>query len=368
METIWFGESDGKTQIEQLMALNDLSDDDEDSNIPNNTDAAENEKKDQQKPILENSGHEVNNTEDRPVREEFVSDFDTIRERKQAERSRSLKRKKDRDSIENDDLIEELLQRMRQAASQDRLLNVAGKPATKKIAILHQVMPQLIKKDLQHDLLCHNVLCVLTDWIAPLPNRALPCLQIREGVLKLLLNFPTIDKCYLKQSGIGKAVMYLYKHPDETKVNRDRAHVLITGWFRSVYNISTSFNGMSLEERRQHDLQHLSSACSKPPVAVVVQSTPPVCQPDFWLFTPKKDIIRPGDKGWSYRARVPRQSDKVYIVRPKPKIEVNIGTYRSKKQLNRYELCWKRFNESKRQSKARPLVDLSIEGAKLRDN
>lgn len=351
--------------MEQPKGMNDSGIDDED--IENNTepDAADSEKKKQTITDMEDSVQIVNNMEDCPEREPFLSDFDIIRERKQAERSRNRKRNKDRDLDEIDDIIEELLQRMKQAATADRMLNVAGKPATKKIAILHQVMPQLIKKDLQHALLYHNVLYVLAEWITPLPSKALPCLQIREGILRLLLDFPAIDKCQLKQSGIGKAVMYLYKHPDETSANRKRAHVLITDWFRSIYNISTSFNGMSLEERRQHDLQQWTPT-SKPPVAA--PSSPSVDQPDFWLFSPQKVTIRPGDKGWSYRARVPLQSDKVYIVRPQSKIEVSIGSHRSKKQLNRYEQCMKKFNESKRKSTARPLVSLSIAGSKLQDN
>uniref|UniRef100_A0A182VKT0 TFIIS N-terminal domain-containing protein n=3 Tax=Anopheles merus TaxID=30066 RepID=A0A182VKT0_ANOME len=127
----------------------------------------------------------------------------------------------------NDDQILELLETMQQAADQDRQLNRANKPATKKIALLKHFMSQLIKKDLQLPLLERNVLNVLADWISPLPSKALPCLQIREGILKMLGEFPSIEKSYLKQSGIGKAVMYLYKHPDETNANRKRAGELI---------------------------------------------------------------------------------------------------------------------------------------------
>ncbi|XP_035208426.1 protein IWS1 homolog [Stegodyphus dumicola] len=303
---------------------------------------------------------------DRKMREDFISDFDLMMQKKKEESSKR-KRRRDVDLIsDSDDLIADIISQMRQAAEEDKELNKQKKTATKKLKILSMVMSQLKKQDLKMAFLEQGVLHVIAEWLAPLPDRSLPHLNIREGMLKQLSDLPSFDQSLLKSSGIGKALMYLYKHPKETKENRERAGRLITEWARPIFNVTTDYSVLSKEEREQRDHDHIPKKRKLKDRDAPQEDEAAQEKKDIEKeLTGEQKSVRPGDKGWIARARVPMPSTKDYVNRPKWNIDVEFSKGPSKKPLNRLEKHLRLMQEKKRLSKGQRAITISIEGRKM---
>ncbi|KAI8772535.1 protein IWS1 isoform X2 [Biomphalaria glabrata] len=292
----------------------------------------------------------------------FVSDFDLMMQKKKEEMSRQRRKRKDVDLInDNDDLIADLIVKMKEAANLDRELNQKKEVATKKIKMLPYVVNQLKKSDLHGIFLESGILSAMTEWLAPLPDKSLPHLQIRENFLRILQQFPSMHGDMLKSSGIGKAIMYLYKHPREIKENKIIAGKLINEWSRPIFNLTSNYKNLSKEEREQRDYEQLP----KKRRTSLEGAQTPKRDIDKALVGEKK-ALRPGDPGWVYRARVPMPSNKDYVVRPKASSEYQPPQKSSsKKDITRYEKHKRAFMEKKKFSKTIKAVSISIEGRNM---
>ena len=196
-----------------------------------------------------------NEAVDRPVDvdNKHVNDFEVMMARKKD--LMGYRRKKNNVDIinNNQELISLLVNKMRRAADKDRALNKEGKPAVTKVTLLKEVISQIRKTDLLEGFLDANILSTLTDWLAPMPNKALPSISIRAAIIDWLQELPALNSEILKTSGIGKAIMYIYRHPRETRYHKEECGRLISKWSRPIFNISDDFKTITKEERIERD-------------------------------------------------------------------------------------------------------------------
>ncbi|XP_017567231.1 protein IWS1 homolog isoform X1 [Pygocentrus nattereri] len=309
----------------------------------------------------------------------FMSDFDMMLARKKAQ---SGKRRRHRDGgtfiSDADDVVSAMITKMTEAAEEDRTLNSQKKPALKKLMLLPTVVMHLKKQDLKETFIDSGVMTAIKEWISPLPDKSLPALKIREELLKILQELPSVSQETLKMSGIGRAVMFLYKHPKESRANKNLALKLINEWSRPIFGLSSNYKGMTREERQQRDLDQQIAPrrrLSEP------QKVERAEEPDVFGSlssggqTPRRDLekvltgeekaLRPGDPGFCARARVPMPSNKDYVVRPKWNVETDSNRGPVRKSLSRVDKQMRRFADIRRLTKPGHAVKISVEGNRM---
>eukprot|EP01135_Chromosphaera_perkinsii_P009974 Nk52_evm9s1992 gene=Nk52_evmTU9s1992 len=287
-----------------------------------------------------------NEEEGKPQKE--LSDFDKMLKRRQAMSRRRKSDKLDLDDM--DDLISELIDKMSEAASLDRIANEAGKPAFSKLKMLKNVAKQLRKKDLQANFLDQGVLAAIREWLEPLPDGALTHISIRTAMLEILFSMP-IDKQMLKDSGVGRMVMLLYKHPKETDANKKLTKRIIDQWSRPIFGLHSSYREVGEEnDYREIDVGHMKE-----------QSLERIREREAQEAENK-------EKDLNFHARVPQASDRDYKIRPKSKInaadlEVNSGKNSKLDTISR-KYKEKRMMNAKTKQHA---MKMSIEGRKVKN-
>ncbi|MEQ2178040.1 hypothetical protein GOODEAATRI_009843, partial [Goodea atripinnis] len=191
----------------------------------------------------------------------FMSDFDVMLAKRKAMNSRKRRHRDGGTFISDaDDVVSAMITKMNEAAepeetgAEETYAVAAGRDAPQEVRIRfisapfdHRtslfllicgktqricsevLLPCLsLRQDLKETFIDSGVMSAIKEWISPLPDKSLPALRIREELLRILQELPNVSQETLKHSGIGRAVMFLYKHPKESRANKDLALKLIS--------------------------------------------------------------------------------------------------------------------------------------------
>lgn len=82
-------------------------------------------------------------------------------------------------------------------------------------------------------LLDGGILDVLRVWLEPYEDGTLASIDLKDAILEVL-NKMDIETDHLKESGIGKVIMFMYKCPREISSIRRKSNELINKWSRPI--------------------------------------------------------------------------------------------------------------------------------------
>eukprot|EP00127_Corallochytrium_limacisporum_P003714 Clim_evm46s152 gene=Clim_evmTU46s152 len=221
-----------------------LESDDEDNEEPQPsvfTDAARRQAKKRQAEM-----EEIGDTED------YGDDADTGVEQVYQSWKKPGKRRRNADDedliTDRDDEAKDFVRDMYNAVKEDEDETRAKRPALAKWRMLPQLKKIMGAEEMQRICVDEGILHAMRLWLELLPDKSLPSLDVRRTILEILQKVE-LSPPELKESGIGKAIMVLLKHPKETKANKRICKLLVRNWSQQIFRIKTEFNQLEQHER-----------------------------------------------------------------------------------------------------------------------
>ena len=182
------------------------------------------------------------------------------------ESRRSRKKRKEMEESEKRAVVASLLEKMDTAWRDDLDARNADppRPALHKLSMLDVVENVIMQRNL-HDVMLddHNILEMIRNWLLPWPiededgndiplaRRTLPSYALRTKMYELLSQMDRIRPEHLKGSerggvggdapGLGKVVMMLYKHPQETRQNKAALKEIMEEWSRAIFKRTRAY-------------------------------------------------------------------------------------------------------------------------------
>lgn len=231
-------------------------------------------------------------------------------------------KKKKRTAKKLSELEEEakdFLARMEQAADDDDLAIRERRPATRKLAMLPEVLDVLARRDMMRLLLDLDLLSVCKRWIQPLPNGSLGNITVRQQLLDSIGKMSGeqgVTASDLKRSEFGKVTMALYMHKSETPAMKRQLKNLIEQWSRPIFQKSGNMRDLEHVHASRREAGGLSAVAAARAQSASA-TTPQTNERDL------HDMIASGSKGGnkagSNRVRVPFSKGFQFTVRPQGK-------------------------------------------------
>jgi len=167
---------------------------------------------------------------------------------------RPKRRKTPRRISAEEGTVQIFAERMQQAYKADKGSNKKKEPALSKLKMLPEVLNIFQKQYVRDSYFEGGVLKQCRNWLTPLPDGTLPNMKIRDGILKSLEKLDLTED-QLRTSGIGKAVMLLSNHKNETLPNRKICRALISKWSRPIFAISSAYTELARIETEAYELR-----------------------------------------------------------------------------------------------------------------
>lgn len=98
----------------------------------------------------------------------------------------------------------------------------------------------------------NNLLEAVRRWLEPLPDRSLPALNIQRELFNIIKKMEFIDSAVLKESGLGRIVLFYTKckrvTPDVARIAND----LVSVWSRPIIKRSASYRDRIVPIAQEH--------------------------------------------------------------------------------------------------------------------
>ncbi|KAJ1732989.1 Transcription factor iws1 [Coemansia biformis] len=220
---------------------------------------------------------------------------------------RSRRRKRtDEDDASIDEMIVELRKRMRDAAYRDIDDNKDHLPAIHKLTMLPKVVEELGKPHLYEAFLDNNIVDSIRLWLEPLDDGSLPSLDVQNAMLDSLKKLP-IRRDHLRESGIGKIILFMSKCPRISETNRRACEQFIQQWSRMVLRLSADYHDRKTREATvDMDQRFYGSTRAAAPAAQESRQAPGTTRVNVGI----------GRGGESLMARIPARVTADYAVMP----------------------------------------------------